>query len=137
MTALGWLYSACAFFVPFCWALTFLLRRRVRFQSAHRRSVHFPLSHFRCAEANAAPGGGADSAGCSDCGGGEDKTGHSADCPRITGERCPRCEKPKRTAYVCHYCGFAGFVIIFDLKRAAPATVNCEEDFDSKGSRDK
>jgi hypothetical protein len=123
MTWLTWL------FIAFCWALPILFyaiaRRRIHIHSVHRDSVHFPepgpflctdlvLERKPCAAASLAqpPAGW-----CYDCGWQNGR--HALDCPQMTGERCPRCAKPKRTAHACHYCGFAGFLVIVNLSSSS------------------
>lgn len=103
-----WLWGACLLFIAGCFLIAFRRRRLwmpgFRVYAVHRESIHFAEpANF-----------------CTDCGGllswlSQSMT-HAADCPRLTGERCPLCDKPKRMAHVCHYCGFAGFVIVFDFK---------------------
>jgi hypothetical protein len=118
MTPLGYLYTACVLFILGCWSLTFFLRRRIRVHTVHRDSIFFPESTFLCADLvlgrQPATGVSDPAQWCTDCGW-QGEMGHAADCPRVTGQRCPRCDKPKRAAHVCHYCGFAGFVIVFDF----------------------
>jgi hypothetical protein len=123
MTALDW---ALWFAVLFCCALPFVIRRyirRVRIHSVFRPSIHLPERPFLCADLvlNRKPCNGVAEAWkgwCTDCGW-AGSMGHALDCPQLTGEICPRCAKPKRTQHVCHYCGFAGFVIIFGFPQQA------------------
>jgi hypothetical protein len=133
MTPIQYLWLGCGAFFVGCWSVTLFLRRRIRFHAVHRASIHFPLSHFECGylvgQPETFPAG---RSWCTDCGRQAD-VGHSADCPRITGERCPMCEKPKRTAHVCHYCGFAGFVIMFDLKK--PSAISSQLSAKSREGR--
>ena len=121
MTRMQWLGIACGIFAIGCWLVTLSMRRWIRFHRVHRDSIHFlhfPLTHFQCADLVMRQpfGKPALDTWCTDCGWPGEMGRHSDDCPRVTGERCPRCDRPKRTAHVCHSCGFAGFVIIFDLK---------------------
>jgi hypothetical protein len=116
MKTLDWILW---FSVLFCCALPLVLRRlrRIRVHTVHRDSVHFPNRPFLCPDLilerkPLAPGATAAEGWCTDCGW---EDAHALDCPRVTGETCPKCGKPKRTQYVCHYCNFAGFVIIFDF----------------------
>jgi len=131
--------------------LLLLLRpflRRVHIHSVHRDSVHFPEpGPFLCTDlilgrkpCAAAPAPEPRQGWCSDCGWQGQR--HALDCPQITGERCPRCAKPKRTAHACHYCGFAGFLVIVNLSTkpqlpngaSAPGTMSCE-DFEAEGNQ--
>ena len=115
-----YLWIACIIFIFYCWLFVFFCRRRIRIQAVHRDSIYFPDAPFICADLvlDRQPVNGVrdpNLSWCTDCGW-QGEMGHALDCPRITGACCPRCDKPKRTAHVCHYCGFAGFVIIFDFK---------------------